>query len=751
MKSLKQIREASGGKEAYQKFFNSLLKKFGVSSPSELEGDKKKEFYDALDAGWDGDNEKPEKNERYDDPDNLDPETTHDSDEDMADKAASHVTEGSVIANRLRGPAKEVFQKALAQIKKDGIKRSDEKARNAIIDGIEGARHINDRDMRDIKRAMTYESVMLKLDVLNEALSKLIAKAGRGKLAPRDAIDIDYMGDRKDIKFDSTKWKINIKGKGDGQAFVSGDKKKIIAWLTSDDYGMDDEDIEDLFPELLEGKAYPKPLSVIRKWSGDAASLEEEAYKMNEKMVMCEHCGKMHEEGACEVSESEIHLNKLRAAKFAPKSKWAALKKKFNVTVDKNDPRWVAGKPKDLHKFAMAMGMSKNDIKKTYNHITPEYKGASNITNKQRDESVEEANRFSKKLNKPSKKIFDLALAAIRRNNITDKKEKDEYVDDVAGVSLTPKEVELVKKAIKLESVEEAFSMRSIGLKGASKRSRDKARGKPSKAKEMPPMKGAKLGKAYPALNRTQENEIHKIAAKHAGDMEAAIKEIEKMRVWKGRGIQDHPYVLDVLRRANESVNEAMSKGQMAHDKEYMHKKLKGNNDKSTKVTTAKALKIKVDGDTLVLTPKQDKLMKKHKVTIRNDKDGDISVWGKGDDVHKFLGAMGMRTEDVNEGVNVDRRTKGFKEALKRQEAAKIKREKAKAKKEKKKHQAELDARYDYDGEVDTVLAAANSVMFGKKLPEDAAANNAGDGGVDMAPNMGKKKKKKELLARRSY
>jgi hypothetical protein len=106
--------------------------------------------------------------------------------------------------------------------------------------------------------------------------------------------------------------------------------------------------------------------------------------------------------------------------------------------------------------------------------------------------------------------------------------------------------------------------------------------------------------------------------------------------------------------------------------------------------------------------------------------------------------------ESVNEAT-VDRRTKGFKEALKKQEAAKIKREKAKAKQEKKKHQAELDARYDYDGEVDTVLAAANSVMFGKKLPEDSAANNAGDGHVDMAPNAGKKKKKETLLSRRSY
>jgi hypothetical protein len=57
MKTLKQIREATGDKEAYQKFFNTTLKKFGVKSPAELEGDKKKKFYDAIDAGWEGDNE----------------------------------------------------------------------------------------------------------------------------------------------------------------------------------------------------------------------------------------------------------------------------------------------------------------------------------------------------------------------------------------------------------------------------------------------------------------------------------------------------------------------------------------------------------------------------------------------------------------------------------------------------------------------------------------------------------------------
>ena len=32
----KQVTEASGDKEAYQKFFNATLKKFGVKSPAEL-------------------------------------------------------------------------------------------------------------------------------------------------------------------------------------------------------------------------------------------------------------------------------------------------------------------------------------------------------------------------------------------------------------------------------------------------------------------------------------------------------------------------------------------------------------------------------------------------------------------------------------------------------------------------------------------------------------------------------------------
>ena len=47
----------SGGKEEYKKFFNAAMKKFGVSTPAELKGDKEKEFYNYIDKNWKGDHE----------------------------------------------------------------------------------------------------------------------------------------------------------------------------------------------------------------------------------------------------------------------------------------------------------------------------------------------------------------------------------------------------------------------------------------------------------------------------------------------------------------------------------------------------------------------------------------------------------------------------------------------------------------------------------------------------------------------
>ena len=47
----------TGDKDEYQKFFRAALKKFGVSEPDKLPDDKKKEFYNYVDANWSGDNE----------------------------------------------------------------------------------------------------------------------------------------------------------------------------------------------------------------------------------------------------------------------------------------------------------------------------------------------------------------------------------------------------------------------------------------------------------------------------------------------------------------------------------------------------------------------------------------------------------------------------------------------------------------------------------------------------------------------
>src|SRR6056300_1813989 len=56
----KSQEEESEKQKKYQAFFAKALKKFGVKSPAELEGDKKKEFFDYVDANYEADNETDE-------------------------------------------------------------------------------------------------------------------------------------------------------------------------------------------------------------------------------------------------------------------------------------------------------------------------------------------------------------------------------------------------------------------------------------------------------------------------------------------------------------------------------------------------------------------------------------------------------------------------------------------------------------------------------------------------------------------
>ena len=51
------IKEETGDKEKYEKFFKAALKKFGVDSPADLDGEKKKEFFNYIDKNYKGDHE----------------------------------------------------------------------------------------------------------------------------------------------------------------------------------------------------------------------------------------------------------------------------------------------------------------------------------------------------------------------------------------------------------------------------------------------------------------------------------------------------------------------------------------------------------------------------------------------------------------------------------------------------------------------------------------------------------------------
>jgi len=91
-------------------------------------------------------------------------------------------------------------------------------------------------------------------------------KAGKGKTT----VDVDFIGDKNDAKAAEKKFKLKIK-MGRGTADVTGEKKNIIAWLSSDMYGMDSDDIEDIFPELLEatskkeGNAFGKAVMAAKE------------------------------------------------------------------------------------------------------------------------------------------------------------------------------------------------------------------------------------------------------------------------------------------------------------------------------------------------------------------------------------------------------------------------------------------------------------------------------------------------------
>ena len=110
----------------------------------------------------------------------------------------------------------------------------------------------------------------MKNDGTNIKEKKL--KAGRGKAT----IDVDHTG--KGIPAAEKKYKVKFKKNRFGGMDVTGDKKDILAYMqASDGHGMDSDDLEELYPELMEG--YKK----AKKEDVDEEELENDKEETDEQ------------------------------------------------------------------------------------------------------------------------------------------------------------------------------------------------------------------------------------------------------------------------------------------------------------------------------------------------------------------------------------------------------------------------------------------------------------------------------------
>tara|TARA_B110001450_G_scaffold206731_1_gene196928 strand:- start:707 stop:1594 length:888 start_codon:yes stop_codon:yes gene_type:complete len=112
----------------YKKFFQAALKKFGVTSPAELKGDKEKEFYDYIDKNWDGKDEKKEAKIEEVLPTPIDGVAES---ETFNEKAGKYAKYSDLLMQKARlvaqGPAAtkevgDINKKIASEIKKLGIK-----------------------------------------------------------------------------------------------------------------------------------------------------------------------------------------------------------------------------------------------------------------------------------------------------------------------------------------------------------------------------------------------------------------------------------------------------------------------------------------------------------------------------------------------------------------------------------------------------------------------------------------------------
>jgi hypothetical protein len=246
--------------------------------------------------------------------------------------------------------------------------------------------------------------------------------------------------------------------------------------------------------------------------------------------------------------------------------------------------------------------------------------------------------------------------------------------------------------------------------------------------------------------------------------MEKAMAEIEKIK----KGSSESDAVMAMLKKHNEAT---------IHISNEITEKVKAGKGKDSVGTD-------VDWDNVGDEKKWIKQAKsKYKVTIKKDVGkyhSGAEISGKKADIIKFLqGPMygGVDDADIEDMwpslvEMVDGRLLGFKAATRRAEGEKqkgrvivdrrtkdakataIRLEKAKAKREEKRKAKEFAEKYpkiEYNQNTKKEDAAMMKKLNKPFEIPETAANAASAGGVDMAPNAGKKKKKFKVVKRDNY
>ena len=255
----------------------------------------------------------------------------------------------------------------------DGLDKVDPKASKKKFKDRKDKDVDNDGDTDASDEYLHKKRKAIGKDMAKDAKAESVSEAkklsgGKGKAK----IDINFEGDKKDAKFAATKYKIGIKVTSDG-AILSGDKQKILAYLQGQDYAMDAEDIEDLYPELMETyddeddaeeeedpKAKKdKPKKGVNPFEARAAKIKEaaavkRALKASDEEDEADDAG---EEGD---DEKEIMANKkklkasnkfigaLQAAKKNGDDTFVVSGKKFTVKEEEGDDEPEADDEEDI-------------------------------------------------------------------------------------------------------------------------------------------------------------------------------------------------------------------------------------------------------------------------------------------------------------------------------------------------------------------------------------------------------------------